>query len=106
MKRLMLALAAMLTFGVASAQINPAQPQQTQPDPADAVAPADAKNTADKKVDVQVDATSRQETTVDGVQPRKDEIKTEDHVKSTPDPSTVQDKEKTPVKKNRKKKRT
>ena len=96
--------AAMLAFGVASAQIDPAQPQQTQPDPASAAA-ADKKNAADTTIDVQTDATTRQKTTADGVQPRKDEIKTENHVKSTPDPSIVKEEKKMPPKKGKKKRR-
>lgn len=93
MKKIILSLAAMLTFGIASAQIDPAQPQQTQPDPAKGVEP-DTKNKVDTKVDVPIDPATQNSQTgvIDDTQPRKDELKTRDHVKSTPDPAIVKDK--------------
>lgn len=86
----MLSLAALLTFSIASAQIDPAQPQQTQPDPVKAAEP-DSKNRVDTKLDVPIDPSTKDAT--DDRQLRKDELKTEDHVKSTPDPSIVKDKD-------------
>jgi hypothetical protein len=105
MKKIFLSLAAMLTFGIASAQISPAQPQQTQPDPANTA--TDANTKAKKDANVQNDVVNPSAAPQgNDVQPRKDELKTRDHVKSTPDPSTVKDdgKKKDPEKKGRKRK--
>ena len=107
MKRLILSMAAMLTFGIASAQIDPAQPQQTQPDPVQRVEP-DSKNKADTKINVPIDpATTKDQNGITDPKPsRKDELKTVDHIKSTPDPDIVKDKEKKPVKETKKRKKT
>lgn len=105
MKKLILSLAAILTFSIASAQIDPDQPQQTQPDPVKGVEP-DSKNKADRDVDVPI-APETMENSEDK-DPLKDELKTKDHVKSTPDPAIVKDKkneDERPSEKRRKKRR-
>jgi hypothetical protein len=105
MKKLIMSLAAILTFGIASAQIDPEQPQQTQPDPVKGVEP-DSKNKADRDVDVPIDPQTI-ETRKDK-DPLKDELKTKDHVKSTPDPAVVKDEkdeEEKPRDKRKKKRR-
>ncbi|WP_129583035.1 hypothetical protein [Flavobacterium cyanobacteriorum] len=88
MKKILVTLAAVLAFGVASAQVPPGQPQQTQPDPTGTTADDRAKKDADVQNDVLDPAKAPQGN---HVTPRKDEIKTRDHVKSTPDPATVKD---------------
>lgn len=88
MKKIFLSLAAMLTFGIASAQISPTQPQQTQPDPVNTTNPANPKKDTNVKNDVLDPAKPLQGNEVP---PRKDELKTRDHVKSTQSPATVKD---------------
>lgn len=103
MKKLILSLAAVLTVSIASAQIDPDQPKQTQPDPVQGIEP-DSKNKADQDVDVPIHPETIENRK--DKDPLKDEIKTKDHVKSTPDPSIVKDrenKEAKPVNKRRKK---
>lgn len=90
MKKIMITLGAILTFGIASAQVPPSQPQQTQPDPVPTVKDKDKKTKKDASIQNQVIDPSKPVTT-DQVQPRKDELKTRDHVKSTPEPNTVKD---------------
>jgi hypothetical protein len=108
MKKIILSIAAILTFSIASAQIDKDQPQQTQPDPVNGVEP-DTKNKADQSVDVPIDPQTLEEQKSQNHDPMKDELKTEDHMKSTPDPSIVKDKTKEDSKKatdrNKKKKR-
>lgn len=90
MKNILMTLGAVLTFGIASAQIPPSQPQQTQPDPV--TTKKDAENKAKKDANVQndrLDPTRAPEG--NEVQPRKDELKTRGHVKSTPDPAITKD---------------
>ena len=105
MKKLILSLAAILTFSIASAQIDPEQPQQTQPDPVKGIEPG-GKNKADPDVDVPIDTETMENR--EDKDPLKDEIKTKGHVKSTPDPDVVKDKkdeDERPYEKRRKKKR-
>lgn len=90
MKKILMTLGAILTFGIASAQVPPSQPQQTQPDPVPTVKDKDKKTNKDANIQNQVIDPAKPVTT-DQIQPRKDELKTRDHVKSTPDPNTVKD---------------
>lgn len=89
MKKIMITLGAILTFGIASAQVPPSQPQQTQPDPVPTVKDKDKKTKKDATMQQAVDPAKP--VTTDQVQPRKDELKTRDHVKSTPNPDTMKD---------------
>lgn len=84
MKKIVLTLGAVLTFGIASAQVPPSQPQQTQPDPI--TTKKDAETKAKKDANVQNDVLAPTEA-----QQRKDELKTRNHVKSTPSPSITKD---------------
>mgnify|MGYP005846349779 CR=1 FL=1 len=103
MKNLILSLAALFSVSVATAQINTTQPQQTQPDPVKGVEP-DSKTKADPAVAVPIDPQTTKDQTgvIDDTQPRKDELKTRDHVKSTPDSDIVKDKDKPRKTKTRK----
>ena len=90
MKKILLTLGAVLTFGIASAQVPPSQPQQTQPDPV--TTKKDAETKAKKDANVQNNAiTPTRAPQGNEVRPRKDELKTRDHVKSTPSPSITKD---------------
>ncbi len=89
MKKIMMTLGAILAFGIASAQVPPSQPQQTQPDPVPTVNGKDRKTKKDATI--QQDSDPAKPVTTEQVQPRKDELKTRDHVKSTPEPNTVKD---------------
>jgi hypothetical protein len=88
MKKIILSMAAVLTFGIASAQVPPSQPQQTQPDPNATTTPDRPKKDTNVQNDV-VDPTRAPQG--NEVQPRKDELKTRDHVKSTPSPAITRD---------------
>lgn len=86
MKKLLASLAAVLTFSMASAQIDTDRPQQTQPDAVKKIEP-DGKNKADQDVDVPIHPKTMENRK--DKDPLKDELKTKNHVKSTPDPSIV-----------------
>ncbi|MGV3461186.1 MAG: hypothetical protein ACO1N9_12110 [Flavobacterium sp.] len=104
MKKIILSAIAMLAFGIASAQTDPKTPP-TSPTPPSPQVTADDKKANDATMQDQVPATSEQRKKMDGAQPRKDELKTQDHVKSTPDPETVKtENDRKAVKKSKKKK--
>jgi len=107
MKKIILSLASMLTFSIATAQIDPVQPQQTKPDAVQGVEP-DSKNKADTKIAVPLETRADKDNTgvINDRQQRKDEIKTDEHVKSTPDPAVVKDKEERTRKTTKSKKAT
>lgn len=82
----------MFVCSMAAAQTDTNPPQQTQPDPGTTVN-TDTKNTADTQVEVPLDPqTTEENNSLNHEQPLKDELKTRDHVKSTPDPAIVKDK--------------
>jgi hypothetical protein len=105
MKKIILSAVALLAFGIASAQTEPKTPSVAPTPPAQPVTPEEKKAQADANMQNQVPATSEQRKKMDGAQSRKDELKTQDHVKSTPDPETVKnEKDKKAVRKSKKKK--
>jgi hypothetical protein len=85
MKKIFLSLAAMLVFGIASAQTEPKQ-QPAQPQPVNVT---DDKDKAKKDAEIQNDVNHPNRG--NEIVPRKDEIKTRDHVKSSPDTDKVKD---------------
>lgn len=89
MKKIILSAIAMLAFGIASAQTDPKTPPVAPTPPSPQVTPEEKKANADANVQNQIPQTSEQRREMDGAQPRKDELKTRDHVKSTPDPEAV-----------------
>jgi hypothetical protein len=89
MKKIILSLAAVLVFGIASAQTEPKQEPQITPPPPPKTVIKETKPVKD--AEIQNDAVSKQPKMEGEVQPRRDELKTQDHVKSTPDPATVKD---------------
>ena len=89
MKKILLSLGALLVFGIARAQTEPKPP--VVPD-----TKKPARTTTDvvekykKDNTIKPDVVNRQTPQGDdGVQPRKDELVTQDHIKSTPKPQTV-----------------
>lgn len=85
MKKIILTMAAVLTLSIASAQTDPKQvPQPPQTPPVK----TDSKLKPVKDAEIQKDAVNKQSKKAGEVQPRKDEIKTREHVKSTTKPST------------------
>lgn len=107
MKTMLLTLVAMLTVSVASAQVNTVQPQQADPNPAKDVIDNSNKR-SEPAVAVPIDPNTNQGTahsvTNDGE--GKDDLKTNDHIKSTPQPGTLERKDtatEPKVKKKRKK---
>ncbi len=91
MKKTMLTMAAVLMISIASAQTNPNQVPQTPQTPSTPVPPAELNNKPVKDAEIQNDAVNKQPKMQGEVQPRKDELKTQNHVKSTPSPATVND---------------
>jgi len=92
MKKVFLSLAALLAFGVAQAQTDPAaakQPAKTVPS-----TETEVVKESKKEMTVKQDAVTRQQKTdgTDATQVRKDKTVTTEHVKSTP---TVQKKQAT-----------
>jgi hypothetical protein len=86
MKKMILSLAAMLMFGIASAQTGPTTTRPVQPE-----APKtgmEEKDKVKKDAEIQNDVNQDPEKKV---VPKKDELKTRDHVKSTPDPDKKKD---------------
>lgn len=101
MKKMILTMAAILTIGVAAAQTEPRQ----VPQPPTTPLPPPKTEIKDKPVkdeEIQKDGVTKEPKMQGEVQPRKDELKTQGHIKSTPNPSTVNDTVK-PVKKVKKK---
>lgn len=93
MKRIIVTLTALLTFGMASAQTEP-KPIKREP--------AKTTEIPDKaKKDAEI-----QNMPGDTAMPRKDEIKTRDHVKSTPDRDRAKDTTATKNKVKKSKKRS
>lgn len=109
MKKIILTLAAIFTVGIAAAQTDPKDTRQVpQPPQIPSTPPplpkTDIKDKPIKDEEIQRDGVTRESKMPGEVQPRKDELKTQGHVKSTPKPSTVNDTVK-PVKKTKKTKR-
>ncbi|AWH85170.1 hypothetical protein HYN59_08555 [Flavobacterium album] len=100
MKRIFLSLAAVFAFGIASAQTEPKTVKPMQPEPPKTT---DVKDKAKEDAEIQNDVNKDPE---DAIVPRKDELKTRDHVKSTPDPKTVKDTVATKKKMRKSKKRS
>lgn len=88
MKKIVLSLAAVFSFGIAAAQVPPGQPAQT-PDAVNTVTDPDTK--AKKDADIQNNVVNPAAAPLNDPEPRKAEIKTRNHVKSTPDPSIAND---------------
>lgn len=92
MKKLILTAAAVFSLTIAAAQTDPKQvPQPVQPT-ATPVQPAKTDLKAKKPIkeaDMQTDAVTRQQKVQGEVQPRKDEIKTQNHAKSTSKPAVM-----------------
>lgn len=91
MKKIVLTLGAVLAFGLAHAQTDP---QQVKPETKKTPnTETDVMKENEKDMQIRPDAVSKQQkpTNPDGTQPRKDEIITNDHVKSTPNPERVKD---------------
>lgn len=89
MKKIILSAIAMLAFGIASAQTEPKTPPVAPTPPSPQVTPEEKKANADANMQNQIPQNSQQRMEMDGAQPRKDVLKTQDHVKSTPDPEAV-----------------
>lgn len=85
MKRIILSLAAVLTFGIASAQTEPKSTKPLQPE---VQKTTDVKDKAKEDAEMQNDVNKDPEASV---VPKKDELKTRDHVKSTPKTDGMQD---------------
>jgi len=103
MKKLILTMAAIFTIGIAAAQTDPKQVQQPPQTPSTPLPPpkTEIKDKPIKDSEIQNDAVNRQPKMQGEIQPRKDELKTQNHVKSTSNPATVNDTVK-PVKKPKK----
>lgn len=92
MKKLILTVAAVFSLTIAAAQTDPkqvpqpAQPTATQTQPAKTAVKAKKPI---KEADMQTDAVTRQQKVQGDVQPRKDEIKTQNHAKSTSKPAVM-----------------
>jgi hypothetical protein len=105
MKKTMMTLAAILTLGLASAQVDPVQPQQPEPNTSKDVI-AEPKRDVDATIDVPIDPNTIEENNHNVVNDGgglKNELKTDNHVKSTPQPVKV---EKAEAKRKLKAKRT
>ena len=100
MKKTIFTLGAVLAFGIASAQTDPKQPPTPQAPPETPKTDIPQKSVGD--AEIQNDAVSNNPKKPGEVQPRKDELKTQDHVKSTPQPETVTDTAKVVKKRNKK----
>lgn len=93
MKKIILTMAAIFTIGIASAQTDPKQVPQSPQTPSTPLPPpkTEIKDKPIKDAEIQNDAVNKQPKKQGEVQPRKDELKTQGHVKSTPMPTTVSD---------------
>jgi hypothetical protein len=96
MKKIILTLAAIFTMGIAAAQTDPKDPKQVLQPPQTPSTPlpppkTDIKQKVVKDEVIQRDGVTNEPKMQGEVQPRKDELKTQGHVKSTPKPSTVND---------------
>ena len=89
MKKILLTLGAMLVFSIASAQTDPKKPPTLQGPPETPKSYIQPKSLED--AEIQNDAVSNNPKKPGELQPRKDELKTQDHVKATPRPETVTD---------------
>lgn len=81
MKKIIFTLGAMLAFSITSAQTDPEQPQQPQAPPE--TPKTDIQPKTLKDAEIQNDAVSNNPKKPGEAQPRKDELKTQGHVKST-----------------------
>ena len=90
MKKIILTMAAIFTLGIASAQTDPKQVPQPPQAPSTSPSPpkTDIKTKPVKDAEIQNDAVNKQAKKTGEVQPRKDEMKTQEHVKGTTKPST------------------
>lgn len=95
MKKIILTLAAIFTIGIASAQTDPKLVPQPAQTPSTPLPPPPSKTALKEKpvsdAQIQVDAVNKQAKKQGEIQPRKDELKTQNHVKGTPSPATVSD---------------
>jgi len=91
MKKIIMTMAAVLTLSIASAQTDPKQVPQTPQTPTTPMPPAktDIKSKPIQDSEIQTDAVNKQPKKQGEVQPRKDELKTQDHVKGTTKPMTA-----------------
>ncbi|TRW25166.1 hypothetical protein FMM05_07620 [Flavobacterium zepuense] len=99
MKKIFLSLAALFAFGIAQAQTTPAQEQPAKQVPSKTTEEVVQKNK--KEMEIKPDAAHKNERKLDGTQTRKDEMITNDHVKSTSAPEKVTDTTQTATKKAR-----
>ncbi|MDV6168770.1 hypothetical protein R1T16_10060 [Flavobacterium sp. DG1-102-2] len=85
MKKIFFTMAAVLTISIASAQTDPKQVPQPPQTPSTPLPPAktDMKAKPVQDVQIQKDAVNKQPKTAGEIQPRKDELKTQDHIKGT-----------------------
>ena len=90
MKKIFLSLTALLAFGIASAQTTNSTTNTTAQPKNKSTSSGMNDKTDVKGPIVQKDAT-RSGADGEMIQPRKDEVKTTDHVKSTPTPNTMKD---------------
>ena len=108
MKKIILTLAAIFIISIASAQTDPKQVPQPPQTPSTPLPPPPSKTALKEKpltdAEIQSDAVNKQPKKQGEVQPRKDELKTQNHVKSTPSPGTVNDTVRTVKKDKRAKK--
>jgi hypothetical protein len=88
MKKILMTLAALLTLSIASAQTDPKQVPLPPQTPTTPMPPAktDIKSKPIQDSEIQTDAVNKQPKKQGEVQPRKDELKTQDHVKGTTKP--------------------
>lgn len=105
MKKVFIMMGAVLSFGIASAQTDPKQPPQAPDTPPTPVTTDMTPADADQKDPNAQTTVIEKSVKRDKVQPRKAELKTRDHVKSTPNPERVRDTAKTSKKKAKRNKR-
>jgi hypothetical protein len=105
MKKIIMTLGALFSISIAIAQTDPKQVPQPTQTPATPMPPkTEIKDKPVTDEEIQNDAVSKEPKPAGEVQPRKDEIKTQNHVKSTSRPEAVTDTVKT-VRKDKKTKR-
>lgn len=92
MKKVIMTIVAVFSISIAVAQTDPKQVPQPPQTPSTPLPPpkTDIKDKPVKDAEIQNDAVNKQPKPQGEVQPRKDEIKTQNHVKSTSRP-TVND---------------
>jgi hypothetical protein len=95
MKKIILTLAAIFTIGIAFAQTDPKQVPQPPQTPLAPLPPpppkTEIKDKPIKDAEIQNDAVTKQPKKQGEIRPRKDELKTQNHVKSTSQPAIVND---------------